>query len=87
MRRQKLITHLREHYNVNMDWDSLSEQRIKSLLTKVNDKKKKIQLESEFNSYFNNPTYTKCLIIEGILHSLLKEIKPVRTIRRKRIKA
>ena len=75
----KLSESLNKDYGIDVSiYDVLNEEDLEYFLLDLDNKRRQIMLESEFNSYHNNPEYTKISLLAEAVRIMLKEIHPKR---------
>lgn len=78
----RLIAQYEKIYGKTVDISSWNEETANKVLEWCDQKKQKILVESHFNSYLNNKSYTRILILEALARQVLREIAPKRIRKR-----
>ena len=77
-RLQQIISTLKNVHGVNLDLDSQSDSQVKSLGESCEIVKNSIVKESAFNTWMQNPEYTKNMLILEAIKIYLAEVAPKR---------
>lgn len=81
----KLSESLDKDFGVDISiYESLNAEEVVLFLSDLNDKKAQIMLESSFNSYYDDPDYTRIVLLSEALRIMLREIHPKRSPRNKK---
>lgn len=82
----KLIKSLKIDHGVDVAvYESLSANELILFLGDLHEKKIQIIKESAFNTYYQDPEYTRTILLEKVIRMILREIQPKR-LRKKRVK-
>lgn len=75
----KLRDTLQKEFGVDLDiYFGLSESELSQFIKDLENRKKEIIFESDFNSYYQNPEYTRTSLLLEALRVILREIAPKR---------
>lgn len=81
----KLSESLNKDFGVDISiYETLNAEEVVLFLSDLNDKKAQIMLESSFNSYYDDPDYTRIVLLSEALRIMLREIHPKRSPRNKK---
>lgn len=82
----KLIKSLKIDHGVDVVvYESLSTDELVLFLEDLHEKKIQIIKESDFGAYYQDPEYTRTVLLEKVIRMILKEIQPKR-LRKKKVK-
>ena len=82
----KLIKSLKIDHGVDVAvYESLSANELVLFLGDLQEKKIQIIKESDFSTYYQDPEYTRTVLLEKVIRMILKEIQPKR-LRKKQVK-
>jgi len=75
----KLIRSLKNDHGVDVTvYESLSANELVLFLEDLQEKKVQIIKESDFSTYYQDPEYTRTVLLEKVIRMILKEIQPKR---------
>lgn len=82
---KKLEDILRESYGIEIDWESSTEDLLKSK-NYYEVVKHKALMENNFNDYFENENYSKAFLITEAIRIFLSEVAPKRRLFKRKTK-
>jgi hypothetical protein len=81
-RLSRILKVLESLYDVTIDFDAADNlAQLQSIYEVYGQERNRIIKESSYNSYNNDPMYTKAVLIQEAIHIFLSEVAPKRTKR------
>ena len=79
----KLSESLNEDYGIDLSvYTELDKESLELFLNDLESKKQQVMMESSFNSYHNDPEYTRVVLLSEAIRIILKEIHPKRSLKK-----